>query len=189
MTTAVDDAKRALRAEARAVRDAAHDLNAASQALTRAETILPADGVVAGYLGIGSELDPRPLLERLASRRTVSLPVASKDAPLAFRRWAPGDPLATGGFKVPEPVGGEVVAPDVLLVPLLAFDRSGGRLGYGGGHYDRTLADLRATKPVFALGLAFAAQEVAACPRGRYDEPLNALVTERETLFFDRPAT
>ena len=98
--------------------------------------------------------------------------------PLAFRLWRPGDALIPERFGTARPTG-EERAPDFLLVPLLAFDRRGGRLGYGAGYYDRTLPLLA---PCFAMGCAFAAQEVPAVPMGPYDIPLDAIATEREVI-------
>ena len=108
--------------------------------------------------------------------------VTAPDTPLVFRPWTPGTATARSTFGVEEPQSGGMVVPDLLLVPLLAFDPRGHRLGYGGGFYDRTLAALRAAGPVRALGLAYAAQQVPRVPSGRHDAPLDAIVTERGVL-------
>jgi 5-formyltetrahydrofolate cyclo-ligase len=148
------------------------------------EALLPAPGaVVSGYWPFRSEIDPRPLLTRLAALGArLALPVTppkGSDQPLAFRLWADGDDLSPGHFPVHEPgEGAEVVEPDLILTPLLAFDRRGHRLGYGAGHFDRTLGRLRALKPVTVLGLAFADQEVARVPSGPHDQKLDGIVTE-----------
>jgi 5-formyltetrahydrofolate cyclo-ligase len=119
-----------------------------------------------------------PLLRRVAAEGwTLALPVVAGPAPLRFRTWTFGAPLQSGPFGIPEPEDGPLAAPDVLLVPLLAFDRHGYRLGYGGGHYDRTLAELRAQGGVTAIGLAFDAQEVAQVPICPYDERLDWILT------------
>lgn len=149
---------------------------------------VPEDAAVSGYWPSRDEIDPRPLLTDLADRgHAVGLPVVvAKAAPLRFRRWSPGDALEPGAFKidVPAPSQPEVV-PLVLLVPLLAFDRAGYRLGYGGGFYDRTLATLRRAAPAtLAVGLAFAGQEIEAVPRDERDARLDRIVTEREVLSF-----
>lgn len=132
--------------------------------------------VVAGYWPMRGEIDIRPLLHGLVERgHVVALPEALPGQPLAFRRWYPGMEMVEGLFGTLHPVGVAVV-PSALLVPLLAFDRAGGRLGYGGGFYDRTLA---AFPGVMAIGCAYAAQEVDSVPAGPHDVPLQAVATER----------
>lgn len=185
--------KDALRARARAVRaalPAAARADAASRladVFTTAFSFTPGT-MVSGYWPLGDELDPRPLLAAL--RRAgclIALPVTGeKRSPLTFRLWNEGARLVPGRFGAltPEDDGAGDVAPDVVLTPLLAFDRGGGRLGYGGGYYDRTIGALRETKPVLALGLAYAAQETPAIPVGPYDRPLDAVATEREVVLF-----
>lgn len=136
--------------------------------------------VVAGYLPMRSEIDARPaMLALLGLRYDVCVPVMeAADRPLRFRAWTPRARLERGLYGVPQPVEGDWVAPDVILAPLLAFDADGWRLGYGGGCYDRTLAWLRAERPVVALGLAFAGQQVEAVPHGPQDQRLDGIVTE-----------
>jgi 5-formyltetrahydrofolate cyclo-ligase len=138
-------------------------------------------GTVSGFTSFRTEIDVIPLLARLSNDGwSTALPVVMADgAPLIFRRWIPGEPTVPGRFGIPVPheAAGEML-PDVLLVPMLAFDRFGFRLGYGGGFYDRTVERLRRLKPVVAIGIAYAAQEVAAVPRGRYDQPLDWIMTE-----------
>jgi 5-formyltetrahydrofolate cyclo-ligase len=132
-----------------------------------------------------SEINPLPLLRALADAGArLALPVvAGQGKPLIMRAWAFGEPLAAGvwGIREPEPAAPEV-APDILIVPLLAFDRAGQRVGYGAGYYDRTIAVLRARQPVLAIGLAFAAQEIAAVPATPHDAPLDLVLTEREVI-------
>jgi 5-formyltetrahydrofolate cyclo-ligase len=106
--------------------------------------------------------------------------------PLSFREWAPGCELKDGGFGTRIPVRGGWIVPEVLIVPLVAFDRRGGRLGYGGGFYDRTLAMLRAAGPTFAIGFAWGAQEDEDLPLEATDAPLDLIVTEAEVI---RPGT
>ncbi|MDC7788067.1 5-formyltetrahydrofolate cyclo-ligase [Rhodoplanes sp. TEM] len=141
--------------------------------------------VVSGYMAIRSELDPAPLMRRFVENGTgLALPVVrGRGQPLAFRAWAPGVPLVTAGFGLlePAPEAPEVV-PDVLLVPLACFDRTGHRIGYGAGHYDTTLAALRAERPVVAIGIAFAAQEIARVPANGRDARLDLVLTEAEVI-------
>ncbi|BBK40123.1 hypothetical protein STVA_01430 [Allostella vacuolata] len=143
--------------------------------------VSPGDRVVTGYFPIGDEIDPRPLMARLAAAGCrLCLPVTPRRGlPLTFRAWRPGDPLRPRPFGLLEPEpSAPTVEPDLLLVPLLAFDASGGRLGYGGGFYDRTLAGLRARRPVRAVGLAFEGQRSDHVPVGPTDARLDAVVTE-----------
>jgi len=135
---------------------------------------------VSAYLPIGSELDPRPLMVSLHGLGFgLAVPVVgAKGQPLRFRAWLPAAALVRGPFGVQVPADGAWVEPDVLVVPLLAFDAAGYRLGYGAGFYDRTLAALRGRREVVALGFAYAAQQVAAVPREPTDARLDAVVTE-----------
>ncbi len=146
----------------------------------------PPPGVaVSGFWPMGPEIDIRPLLEALHERgHPVLLPVTPKRGqPLTFRAWRPGDPLIREKFGTMAPTG-EEGAPAFLLVPLLAFDRGGHRLGYGGGYYDRTLAGLPGA---FALGCAYALQEVDAVPVGPDDVRLDAVATETGVIFCKDP--
>lgn len=143
------------------------------------------DAPVSAFWPIGDEIDIRPVLDRLhAAGRILCLPVVVKPGqPLIFRRWRPGDVLGEGpmGTRTPLPAA-EEIAPTFLLTPLLAFDRTGRRLGYGGGFYDRTLRGLRAQGPIMAVGIAYAAQEVDTVPTGPDDEPLDWVVTEKAAI-------
>ncbi len=182
--------KAAARIQARARRDAIVDpaLRDAAALAVRdriAALDLP-EGSVGGYWPLGSELDVRPALIHLATLgHGAALPVSGpRGTALLFRDWEPDHAMVAGRYGILEP-GAEravVAHPAVLLVPLLAFDRAGHRLGYGAGYYDRTLEALRAAGPVLAVGVAFAAQEVGAVPRADHDERLDWIVTERETL-------
>lgn len=185
MTTDTDDLvarKQRLRAERLAARDALPAEARAGAAATLATTALPfavAGRVVSGFWPIRSEIDPRPLMARL-EREGALLALPRVDAGrLSFRRWRTGEALVAGGFgtSVPGPEA-EVVDPDVLLVPLAAFDRRGGRIGYGKGHYDTALAALATRKAFHTLGLAFAIQEVEAVPEEAHDRRLDAVLTE-----------
>jgi 5-formyltetrahydrofolate cyclo-ligase len=179
-------AKRRLRDEAKAQRasiSAADRAAAAARIAERGLDGLPGfkpDSVVSGFLAIGEEINPGPLLSRLhRAGATICLPVmVGKGKPLLFRVWEPGAPLRTVVWGIREPdESAAVVTPDVLLVPLLAFDRTGARLGYGGGFYDRTLRELRSHKPIITVGFAFASQEVDAVPHLDYDERLDWVLT------------
>ncbi|HEX4261106.1 MAG TPA: 5-formyltetrahydrofolate cyclo-ligase [Acetobacteraceae bacterium] len=140
----------------------------------------PKDAVVAGFWPLGREIDIRPLLTQLSDRgHVIVLPeTPPRGRPLVFRRWTPGAPMRRERFGTLCP-DGAVMQPDFLLVPLLAFDRAGRRLGYGGGYYDRTLAGLPAAR---AVGCAYAAQEVDAVPAGPQDVRLSAVATERGVI-------
>jgi 5-formyltetrahydrofolate cyclo-ligase len=147
----------------------------------------PKGAIIAGYWPMGDEMDPRPLMLALASRgHAIALPVTPpRGQPLAFRAWAPGAALRPGPMGTSEPVAGEELRPDVLLVPLLAFDRAGRRLGYGGGYYDRTLAALPGAK---AIGIAYAGQEMPDVPAGPQDMRLPLIATEDSVIICGDPA-
>lgn len=145
----------------------------------------PAGAAVSCYWPMGSEIDTRPLMAALHERgHAVGLPVMEgQGLPLLFRAWSPGTTLEPGGFgtQIPGSEADEVI-PDYLLVPLLAFDRAGFRLGYGGGFYDRTLQKLRDSGPRLAIGVAYADQELPSVPREATDERLDWIVTEAEAI-------
>jgi 5-formyltetrahydrofolate cyclo-ligase len=136
--------------------------------------------IVSAYLPTQTEFDPRPsMLALIGLGYRICVPVIEgKGLPLGFRIWTPGAALARGAYGVETPVDGEEATPDALLVPLLAYDRNGYRLGYGGGYYDRTIAAFRARRAIPAIGLAYSGQEVEAVPRESLDARLDALVTE-----------
>ena len=191
MTEATKVDKAALRSEmAMARRRAAAAAPAAAEAVREralAALTIPEGAVVSAYWPLREELDPRPLMLALVARGArLCLPVVvAAERPLSFRAWAPGDPLVEARFGTHVPIqSAEVLVPEVLLVPLLAFDRQGYRLGYGGGFYDRTLAALRGDRRVSAVGVAYAGQEVAAVPIEATDQRLDALVTEKYLLAF-----
>ncbi|NQW12260.1 MAG: 5-formyltetrahydrofolate cyclo-ligase [Alphaproteobacteria bacterium] len=151
-----------------------------------ADTLAPSSGtVVSGYWPMRDEVDVRPTLAMLWSRGCrIALPVVQgENAPLLFRAWETEEDLVPGPFGTSEPAeDADVVEPTLLLVPMLAFDRAGRRLGYGGGYYDRTLSALRGRYAVQAIGIAFADQEVENVPAGPHDMPLDGIVTENEFL-------
>jgi len=175
-----------LRAAALARRDALSVLEreaaAAAVATVPLPVELPAGTVVAGYAPIGSELDPLPLLRAFAAKgAALALPVVvARDHALIFRAFAPGDVLVRGAYGIFQPSSDAAeVDPDIVLVPLAAFDRAGHRIGYGRGYYDRTLQGLRAMKKLTAIGLAFAVQEIDLVPSLAHDEQLDCVLTER----------
>ena len=184
-------AKATLRAAALAARDALSDAQRVAAAQVLARRGLPVEiapgATVAGYSPIRSELDPTPLMQMLAAEGArLALPViTARGQSLRFRVWHPGDRLLPGplGILEPSPAAAEIV-PDIVLVPLAAFDRTGHRIGYGAGHYDRTLAQLHKSKGFAAIGLAFAAQEVEAVPALQHDVPLEYVLTETELFDF-----
>jgi 5-formyltetrahydrofolate cyclo-ligase len=146
---------------------------------------LAPEDAVSLFVAMRSEPDLDPLAHALhAAGRTLCLPaMQGRRSPLLFREWAPGRPLVPAGFGVREPShDAPLVTPALLFVPLAAFDRAGGRVGYGGGFYDRTLAQLRAQGRALAVGVGFSAQEAAAIPREPTDEKLDMIVTETETI-------
>ena len=182
MTSLLD--KAALRAElrrrraqlAKALPDAPHRV----AALAPLQQIVPGL-VVSAYQPLGSELDPWPLASRLkAAGARLALPVAARrDAPLVFRMFDAGLALEPDAFGIPAPPSSAPeVSPDLVIAPLLGFDRRGNRLGQGAGHYDRTLANLRAAKAVFVMGLAYAGQEVDQIPSEPHDQRLDAVLTD-----------
>jgi len=188
-TSPIALAKSNLRKAALARRNAlpATERMAAAQAIAaRAFPVALAPGtIVSGYMPMKSELDPRPLMRKLADAGArLALPVViARGVPLLMRGYGFGDALVRGvwDIRVPPPEAGEV-APDIVLAPLLAFDRSGNRLGYGAGYYDMTITALRANKPVVAVGVAFAAQEVDAVPTTPRDVRLDFVLTEKEVI-------
>ena len=185
----ISEQKQTIRRDAVARRDALPAAERAAAAETIARRMFPlaiAPGViVSGFSPLKSEINPVPLLRRLSDGGAgLALPVvAGKGKPLIMRAWAFGEPLDSGvwGIREPKPEAPEV-APDILLVPLLAFDRSGNRVGYGAGYYDMTIAKLRALKSVTAVGIAFAAQEIASVPVTPRDARLDLVLTEREVI-------
>lgn len=176
------EAKRAARADALAVRAGCDPALGSALAEHVLRDCPPPDGaVVSGFWPIGQEIDIRPLLSALHARgNMIALPVTPKlGNPLSFRRWQPGDVLIEERFGTMRPVGAEIV-PNFLLLPLLAFDRRGRRLGYGGGFYDRTLPGLPGS---FRLGCAYSAQELDEVPAGPEDAVLDAVATEHGVIF------
>jgi len=188
-STSIEEAKSELRRQARARHDALPaDMRAAAAQAIAARPFpisLARKTIVSCFMPIGNEINPIPLMRNLAALGAqLALPaIAGRGKPLTMRAFAFGQRLVAGtwGIREPDPEAPEVF-PDVLLVPLLAFDRTGHRIGYGAGYYDLTIAALRARKAVTACGLAFAAQEIANVPTTPRDVRLDLVLTEREVI-------
>jgi 5-formyltetrahydrofolate cyclo-ligase len=188
-STEIDDLKATLRREALARRDALPaDVRAAAAQTIAARPFpvaVPPGAIVSGFMPMKSEINPLPLLRKLADAgAALALPaVAGKGKPLIMRAYAFGEALASGvwGIREPAPDAREVF-PDIVLIPLLAFDRRGHRIGYGAGYYDMTIAALRAKKTIVAAGIAFAAQEIAEVPTTPRDARLDLVLTERDVI-------
>jgi 5-formyltetrahydrofolate cyclo-ligase len=185
----VQTAKERLRHEAQALRDAlpADARTAAAEAIAARAFPLPITPgvVVSGFMPLKSEINPLPLMQKLAEQGArLALPsIVGRGSPLSMRTWEFGSPLDRGQWGIREPkADAPEVDPDILLVPLLAFDRAGYRIGYGAGYYDMTIKRLRALKPVMAVGIAFAAQEVPEIPKTPRDERLDLVLTEHEVI-------
>ena len=183
--------KTTLRATALAKRDALGSERRAAAAQAIALRGLPFEimrgAVVAGYSPIRSEIDPAPLMRKLVEQGAkLALPaVMARGKSLAFRAWSPDDRLMMGplGILEPSPAAEELI-PDIMLVPLAAFDREGHRIGYGAGHYDHTLAHLRKVKAITAVGTAFSLQEIKAVPALPHDVALDYVLTEKKVFDF-----
>src|SRR5260221_9961639 len=190
-STLASSSKADLRTAALATRDALSTEQRTAAAQAMALRGLPVDvkpgAVIAGYSPIRSEIDPAPLMRTLAAQGAqLALPaITARGQSLAFRAWSPNDRLLLGplGILEPSPAAAELV-PDIMLVPLAAFDRSGHRIGYGAGHYDYTLAHLRKLKHIIAIGVAFALQEIDIVPALPHDVALDYVLTEAQMFDF-----
>ena len=176
--------KAAARKSAFAVRKDAFARGQGQAAAILADFLAPhAARPLAGYMAMRTEIDP---LDAMAAHAgPIGVPVITgAGQPLRFREWGPGCALIEGEFGARIPAEGAWLEPEVLIVPLLAWDRRGYRLGYGGGFYDRTLERLRSRHPTLAVGFAFAAQEGPEVPTEPVDQPLDAIITEEGVLTF-----
>ncbi|MCC6947753.1 MAG: 5-formyltetrahydrofolate cyclo-ligase [Bradyrhizobiaceae bacterium] len=181
--------KTELRTEALARRDALAPEARAAAAEAIAARPLPvaprAGTIVSGFMPIKSEINPLPLLRRYAEAGAqLALPkIVGRGQALSMRAWSIGAPLVKGQWNICEPdAAAPEVEPDIMIVPLAAFDRQGHRIGYGAGYYDRTIQSLRAKKPVTAIGIAFAMQEFDEVPALSHDARLDLVLTEREAI-------
>ncbi len=180
--------KRAARNAAFTRRAEAHRTDTGAGARHLADVLRAWRGVpISGFLPIRTEIDPRPAMAEAAEHGPVAVPVIEgRGRPLRFSRWTPDCALREGPFGTMVPEVDDFIEPQVLIVPLVAFDRTGGRLGYGGGFYDRTLEMLRARRSTRAIGFAYAAQEAETLPLEPTDQPLDMVVTEAGVIAFDR---
>lgn len=178
------EAKAQARKTAFAARKLAFEAGQGRAAAILAEFLAPhRDKVLAGYMPMRTEIDPLPAMA--AHVAPVGVPVIiGPGQPLGFRQWTPDARMIEGDFKAMIPETGDWVVPQVVIVPMVAFDARGYRLGYGGGFYDRTLEGLKARGPVLAVGFAFSAQELAEVPIESTDQRLDALVTEQGVTRF-----
>jgi 5-formyltetrahydrofolate cyclo-ligase len=194
LTSTNADPKAALRRDALARRDAIEPAARAAFAHRLAEgglrlARLWRPQIISAFHPLRDEPDTLPLLTALAAEGfATALPaVVGRGSPLAFRLWRPGEPTRAGAMAIREPLEeAPAVDPDLLFVPLACFDRRGNRIGYGAGFYDRTLAGLRAMKPIHAAGVAYGVCEVAAVPYETHDQSLDAVVTDQETILFSQ---
>lgn len=171
--------KAAARKAAFARRKVAHDAGIGNAGYL-SEVLAGYRGVpLAGYMAMRTEIDPLAAMEEAAAHGPVGMPVImGAGRPLRFRLWEPGVPMVAGEFGALIPEEGDWMVPEIVVVPLVAFTREGGRLGYGGGFYDRTLEGLRAARPTTAIGFAFGAQEDPDLLLEATDQPLDLIVTE-----------
>ena len=176
--------KAAARKAAFVRRKAAFDLDRGGASGLLSSVLAGYRGVpVAGYLPIRSEIDPLPAMAEAAAHGPVAVPVImGAGMALRFSRWAPEGALRAGPFGTRVPQVDDFFDPEIVIVPLVAFTRAGGRLGYGGGFYDRTLEGLRALRPTLAIGFAYGVQEADALPLEATDQPLDMIVTDAEVI-------
>ncbi|MEO0379798.1 MAG: 5-formyltetrahydrofolate cyclo-ligase [Pseudomonadota bacterium] len=176
--------KAAARKAAFARRRPLFEASNAAQAGYLSEVLAGHRGVpLSGFMPIRTEIDPRPAMAEAAAHGVVGVPViTAADHPLQFAAWTPDTVMVPGAFGAAVPQDPVFFEPEILIVPLLGFTKSGGRLGYGGGFYDRTLEQLRAQRATLAIGFAFAGQEAADLPLEATDQPLDLIVTERGVI-------
>ncbi|WP_333685057.1 5-formyltetrahydrofolate cyclo-ligase [Pontibaca methylaminivorans] len=182
----IDTEKAAARKAAHARRAEAHARSGPDDSRLLATALAEYRGLpLSGYLAIRSEIDPLPAMSEAAAYGPVGVPVIPAPAqPLKFARWTPETKLVKGTFGAMIPADPEYFEPEVVIVPLVAFDAHGGRLGYGGGFYDRTLELLRSRRPTIAIGFAYDEQQAGSIPLEPTDQPLDLLVTQSRILRF-----
>ena len=184
--TDLTEIKNAARKAAFARRKPAFDAAPPGQAAHLSEVLAGHRGVpLSGFMPIRTEINPLPAMEEAAAHGPVGVPVIQElGLPLKFSRWEPGCAMKDGPFGAQIPEVDDFFEPEIVIVPMVAFDRSGGRLGYGGGFYDRTLELLRSKRPTLAIGFAFGVQEAEELPLEPTDQPLDMLITESEIITF-----
>jgi 5-formyltetrahydrofolate cyclo-ligase len=187
----IQELKAMCRKAAFAARKDAHGAGLDKEANAQLTSFLKMQGddlVIAAYMPIRTEVSPLKTMENMARRgRDICVPVViGNGQPLEFHRWTPDGPMVEGAFGAMIPATRDVMEPDVIITPLAAFDMNGYRLGYGGGFYDRSFAQLSEKKQVQAIGFAYDAQEVMIVPREDTDFRLNAVITEKGILSFDQ---
>lgn len=173
------DQKDAARKAAFARRKIAHDSGVGTAAHLSAFLAGHRGVPLAGYMAMRTEIDPSAAMEEAAAHGPVGVPVIiGAGQPLKFRIWEPGVDMIAGEFGALIPAEGDWMTPQIVIVPLVAYDLAGGRLGYGGGFYDRTLEGLRANQATLAIGFAYGAQRADMIPLEPTDQPLNLMITE-----------
>ena len=171
--------KDAARKAAFARRKVAHDSGVGTAAYLSAFLAGHRGVPLAGYMAMRTEIDPTAAMEEASAHGPVGVPmILGAGQPLKFRLWEPGVEMIAGEFGAFIPVEGDWMTPEIVIVPLVAYDLTGGRLGYGGGFYDRTLEGLRANQATLAIGFAYTAQQADSIPLEPTDQPLNLMITE-----------
>jgi len=173
------DRKDAARKAAFARRKIAHDAGVGTAAHLSAFLAGHRGVPLAGYMAMRTEIDPTAAMEEASAHGPVGVPmILGAGQPLKFRLWEPGVEMIAGEFGAFIPAEGDWMTPEIVIVPLVAYDLTGGRLGYGGGFYDRTLEGLRANQATLAIGFAYTAQQADSIPLEPTDQPLNLMITE-----------
>ena len=182
----IQDLKKKVRKKALISRQKAFAADIGNSASLLSSVLAGYRGVpIAGYLPIKTEIDPLSAMEEASAHSLVGVPVVQGNSkPLKFARWEPGCDLKKGPFDVQIPVNSYYFVPEVLIIPMVGFDRNGGRLGYGGGFYDRTLEHLRSKHATLAIGFAYSEQEFENLPLDYTDQKLDIIITEKEIIEF-----
>ena len=182
--TALAEIKAEARKRAFAARKAAHSADSGAAAAVLSGFLAGFRGVpLAGYMPIRTEIDPRPAMAEAAAHGLVGVPVIEAEGlPLTFAQWEPDTELVPGPFGAQIPAELYSIEPEILIVPLVAFDTRGGRLGYGGGFYDRTLEQLRSRRATLAIGFAYDAQQMDSLPLETTDQPLDLVITDTRVV-------